>query len=94
MLERLTCSAICNNDSSSNESKEKCPVFSCSRSSPHDMCNINRESPKGQEKQAAQYDTTESICKADESNDCCHRNSNHYGSFDRIQRNGNIMCQG
>jgi len=94
MLERSTCSAICNNDSSSNESKEKCPVFSCSRSSPHDMCNINRESPKEQGKQTAQYDTTESICKADESKDCCHRNSNHYGSFDRIQHNRNNICQG
>ena len=93
MLERLTCSAICNDDSSSNGSKQKCPVWS-SRSLSHDMCNINRESLKEQGKQAAQYDTTESICKADESKDCCHRNSNHYGSFDRIQRNGNIMCQG
>jgi len=94
MLERLTCSAICNNDSSSNESKEKCPVLSCSRSLPHDTCNINRETPKGQGKQTGQNDTTESICKADESNDCRHRNSNHYGSFDRIQHNGNIMGQG
>jgi hypothetical protein len=93
MLERSTCSAICNDDSSSNGSKEKCPVWS-SRSLSHEMCNINRDSLKGQGKQAAQYDTTESICKADESNDCCHRNSNHYGSFDRIQHNGNIMCQG
>ena len=67
---------------------------STSRSLSHDMCNINRDSLKEQGKQAAQYDTTESICKADESNDCCHRNSNHYGSFDRIQHNGNIMCQG
>ena len=59
MLERSTCSAICNDDSSSNGSKEKCPVWS-SRSLPHDMCNINRESLKEQGKQAAQYDTTES----------------------------------
>jgi hypothetical protein len=93
ILERSTCSAICNDDSSSNGSKEKCPVWS-SRSLSHDMCNINRESLNEQGKQAAQYDTTESICKADESNDCCHRNSNHYGSFDRIQHNGNIIWQG
>ena len=93
ILERSTCSAICNDNSSSNGSKEKCPVRS-SRSLSHEMCNINRDSLKGQGKQAAQYDTTESICKADESNDCCHRNSNHYGSFDRIQHNGNIIWQG
>lgn len=89
MLERST---SCN-DSSSNGSREECPLWSCSRSLQHDMYN-NRVALKGPGKRAAQYDTTESICKADESNDCCHRNSNHYGSFDRIQRNGNIMHQG
>ena len=99
MLERPTCSAICNNDSSCNGSKEKCPVRFCSRTLPHEMCNmgyINRATPKGQGKQTAQYDTTEStgICTHKKSNDCCHRNSNHYGSFDRIHRNRNIMCQG
>lgn len=54
----------------------------------------SRPRPRDQPWMLERYDTTESICKADESNDCCHRNSNHYGSFDRIQHNGNIMCQG
>jgi hypothetical protein len=40
MLERPTCSAICNNDSSCNGSKEKCPVRFCSRTLPHEMCNM------------------------------------------------------